>query len=240
MGLERTDDLGGRHVVVLGGSSGIGLELSRLVREHGGTVTIIARDEQRLAAAAEELGGVNAVAADLREIDTLSAKIAAIGPFDHLVITAGTVAFGTLAQTEPAQWRQILEERIIGPLSVIKTARINEGGSIVLFSGTLAHRPSIGSAPISAAVAGVEALVRALAVELAPLRVNAVAPGLVDTPLLDSLGKSKVELLSSTAAKLPVGRVGEPKDVARLVLHVLTNPYITGTTFAIDGGGRLV
>jgi NAD(P)-dependent dehydrogenase (short-subunit alcohol dehydrogenase family) len=195
---ERAGLLEGRRVAVIGGSSGIGLELSRLVREDGGRVTIIARGEQRLVAALKTLGDVDTVLADLRDPPVLSEKIAAIGPLDHLVITAGTLALGTLAQTEPSMWRQILEERIIGPLTAIKAATFNRSGSVVLFSGRIAHRPAIGSAPSSAAAAGVEGLVRALALELAPVRVNGVAPGLVDTPLLDGLGGDKPELLRST------------------------------------------
>lgn len=231
---------GADHIVVIGGSSGVGLEVAKLARAAGHRVTILARNPERLAKAGARLDGARTVTADLRDAGGLATAIEALGEIDHLVISGGTVDFIPLGQSDRDHWRGVLEERIVGPLAAIKAAKITSGGSITLFSGSAAHRPVAGSFMISSAIAAVEALARALAIELAPIRVNAVAPGLLNTPLLDRLGDHKAAILDDLENRLPARRIGTANDAARLVLHLIDNPYITDTTVAIDGGGSLI
>jgi NAD(P)-dependent dehydrogenase (short-subunit alcohol dehydrogenase family) len=136
--------------------------------------------------------------------------------------------------------RSILEIRLLGVVHAVRHARPQmHGGSITLMSGLYSTRPAAGGAMGAAAVAGVEGMTRALALDLAPIRVNAVAPGLIDTPLWDSFGAHR-EAIAARAASLPVGRIGRPEEVAEAVVFLMTNGFVTGTVLPIDGGGGLV
>jgi NAD(P)-dependent dehydrogenase (short-subunit alcohol dehydrogenase family) len=234
------EDLAERHFVIVGGSSGIGLALAKLAADSGARVTILGRDENKLAAAVSEIKGAKAIVADLRDPASIEEKFAVMEPLDYLAITAGTPTLGTIARSGPDRWRSVLDERIVGPLAAIKSGRFNEGASILFCGGSLGRRPSAAASILAAALAGVDSLARSLALELAPIRVNAIAPGLVETPILDALGDKKADLLREKAAKLPVGYVASPDEPARLALHVITNRYMTGTSVLIDGGSTLV
>lgn len=237
------DSLVGKHVVLVGGTSGIGLAVAHEVARAGAEVTLVGRDDARLRHASEAIGGARQRIGDLHEPDSFSALFETLPPVDHLVITAGTASLKTLRDSTPDDLRQMLAERIVGPLSIVRAALENFSatGSIVLTSGLLADRPIRTGAMLAGAVAAVEALVRALALELAPIRVNAVSPGLVDTPLLDAFfGEGKDEALASAAAALPTGRIGRPGDLAQAVRVLLTCGFITGEVLHVDGGGRLV
>jgi NAD(P)-dependent dehydrogenase (short-subunit alcohol dehydrogenase family) len=162
---------------------------------------------------------------------------------DHMLITAGTVRLQPLKDQSQSDLMQVMCERLVGPLLAIKAALplMHAGSSITLTSAQLASRPFGIGAIMAAAVSAVESTVRALAVELSPIRVNAVAPGIVDTPLLDGLmGDAKQQVLEQTASTLPTRNIGRPADIAQAILFVMANRFVTGEVVHVDGGGRWV
>jgi NAD(P)-dependent dehydrogenase (short-subunit alcohol dehydrogenase family) len=245
-----------RHVLIVGGSSGIGLALARLLLADGAAVTIAGRSAHRLAAAARELAGppagppaagdrLSAVPADVTREDDVRALIAAAAPLDHVVVTAvdPTRAYAPLRRFDLADARAVLAGKLLGPWLVAKHAadRLRPGGSLTFTSGIAAYRPGPSGSMIAAANAALAGLARALAVELAPVRVNVVSPGWVDTPVWDVLaGPDKADRLAAMGQRLPVGRVGRPEDLARAFVSLLGNGFVTGTVLHVDGGQRLV
>jgi NAD(P)-dependent dehydrogenase (short-subunit alcohol dehydrogenase family) len=229
-------------VVVVGGTSGIGLEVARAASSSGARVTAAGRSEAHARTAQEILGnGVAVHTLNMGDEPAVRSFFEHMTSVDHLVITAGKVGSGKVIETDMAAVRSLFDDRFWGAYHVVRYAArlMPPTGSITLFSGNLAVKPSPGRSIVSAAVAAVEAFGRGLALELKPIRVNTVRSGAVDTPLLrnrpdyDDLAK----LLSST---LPVGRIGTPEDLAHAVLFLMTNPYTTGTVLQIDGGGLIV
>jgi NAD(P)-dependent dehydrogenase (short-subunit alcohol dehydrogenase family) len=240
--------LDGQRVVIIGGSSGIGLETARLALAEGASLTIAGRSEDRLQRAAESLVAtgnsdrLRTVVADVAEEPSIQALFASETHVDHLFLPAGELrpGGGDALGTELEGLRSIFEVRLLGVARAVRRAKpLMDGGSITLMSGLYSTRPAAGGAIAAAAVAGVEGMTRALALDLAPIRVNAVAPGLIDTPLWDVFGPQR-ETFAARAAKLPVGRIGRPEEVAEAVLFLMTNGFVTGTVLAIDGGGALV
>ena len=224
--------LDGKRVVIIGGSSGIGLETARLALVQGASVTIAGRSEDRL----------RAVVADVTDESSLRALFAGEARIDHLFLPAGELrpGGGDALTSDLPGLRAILESRLLGVAYVVRQARPKmAGGSITLMSGLYSTRPARGGAFAAAAVAAVEGMTRALALDLAPIRVNAVAPGLIDTPLWDAFGPQR-EAIIARGASLPVGRIGRPEEVAEAVLFLMSNGFVTGTVLAIDGGGSLV
>jgi NAD(P)-dependent dehydrogenase (short-subunit alcohol dehydrogenase family) len=245
-----------KRVVIIGGSSGIGLETARLAMAQGASVTIAGRSEDRLRRAAESLefsyedasgktptDRLRCVIADIADESSVRSLFAGERHVDHLFLPAGELRPGTadVLGADPEGLRSILEVRLLGVVHAIRRAgpKMREGGSITLMSGLYSTRPAAGGAMGAAAVAGVEGMTRALALDLAPIRVNAVAPGLIETPLWDAFGPQR-EAFAARAAKLPVGRIGRPEEVAEAVLFLMTNGFVTGTVLPIDGGGGLV
>jgi NAD(P)-dependent dehydrogenase (short-subunit alcohol dehydrogenase family) len=159
---------------------------------------------------------------------------------DHLVITAGKVGFNKVLETDMARIRQLFDDRFWGAYNVVRYCAplMPPTGSITLFSGNLAVKPIAGASVVSAAVSAVEALGRALAVELKPIRVNTVRSGAVDTPLMRGRPDYE-ELASRLKSTLPVGRVGTPADLAHAVVFLMTNPFTTGTVLQVDGGALI-
>ena len=235
--------LEGERVVVVGGSSGIGLETARLALAAGASVTIAGRSEDRLRRAAADLGGaVRSVVADVTDDGSVKALFDGEIRVDHVFLPAGELkpGGGDVLGADLSALRSILESRLLGVVHVVRRARPKmAGGSITLMSGLYANRPAPGAALGAAAVAAIDGMTRALALDLAPIRVNAVAPGLIDTPLWDSFGPQREAILAQATA-LPVGRIGRPDQVAAAVLFLMSNGFVTGTVLAIDGGGSLV
>jgi NAD(P)-dependent dehydrogenase (short-subunit alcohol dehydrogenase family) len=245
----RLDD---NRVIIIGGSSGIGLETARLALAEGASVTIAGRSEDRLRRAAENLlsthdtrtvpDRLRSVVADVTEESSLRALFQGEVRIDHLFLPAGELlpAGGCALTSDLLGLRAILESRLLGVACVVRQARPKmAGGSITLMSGLYSTRPARSGAFAAAAVAAVEGMTRALALDLAPTRVNAVAPGLIDTPLWDAFGPQR-EAILARGASLPVGRIGRPEEVAEAVLFLMSNGFVTGTVLAIDGGGALV
>ncbi|WP_448951848.1 SDR family oxidoreductase [Labrys neptuniae] len=231
-----------RQVVVIGGSSGIGLAVADLASRNGARPVIVGRNAERLQAAAEATNA-RTIVADLAVPQAVHAGFAGLDRIDHLVITAGTVRLDPLRDLTPEGIEAVIAERIAGPLLAIQAALplLASDGSITLTSAQLAMRPLPVGALMAGAVAAVEAMTRALALELGPVRVNAVAPGFVDTPLLDPLlGAGKAAVIEKTTATLPVKRIGRAEEIAEAILLLMRNGFITGEVLHVDGGGRLV
>lgn len=237
--------LEGRKIVVLGGSSGIGYAVAEYAVEEGARVVIASSNAQRVAAAAESLGPkVEGYALDLTDERAIQSFFDATGNFDHLVFTAGdSLRLGELAKTDLSEARRAFDIRYWGALTAVKhgAPHMTKGGSIVLTTGIAALRPHSGWAFGASVCGAMEALTRALAVELAPLRVNAVSPGLVATNLWQNMSEADRAAMYEQAGKhLPAGRVGEARDVAAAYLFLMECGFATGQTYVVDGGGVLV
>ena len=234
--------LQGAHVVVMGGSTGIGFAAAKLARQAGAEVTIAGRSQDKLAQAQRELGEVRTVAADITDERAVGQVFEGLSHIDHVLISAGTIVNGRIVDNDLTNLRRIIDERIWGLTYVVRHAipRMTQG-SITFTSGGLSSRPRVGAAMLTAALAGVEALAPALALEVAPVRVNAVTPGLIDTPLLyTTYGSERDTIVNNRAAVLPGKRVGSAEEVAQAILMLMTNEYITGEVLHIDGGSRFI
>ncbi len=231
-------------VVILGGSSGIGLATAKAARAEGAQVLITGRSAQRLQTARADLGGtVRTVVLDVADETGTRTFFQELHHLDHLFITAGTLVKDSRLAPDSATLRPAMDTRFWGALYAAKygALKMNGSGSIVFMSGTAGQRPLDGASVASASCGAVEAFARALAVDLAPIRVNTIQPGFVDTPLLDEvLGAQRAEILAAVATRLPVRRIGRPEEIADAVLFLMKNGYVTGITLTIDGGGLLV
>lgn len=234
----------GQTVVVIGGSSGIGLETARRARAEGAAVVITGRDPERLQSAARELDALSSAAFDAADFDRLNRFFDELPtPVDQVMVTAGGPYYARLADIDFDEARRDVELHLLLPLQVARNAaaRVRPGGTLLLTGGTGARRPSVGLAVASALTAALPALTKVLAIEIAPVRVNLIAPGFVDTPLSATLlGDRLDERRRQLRKTLPVGRVVGPEDVASLALHLMTNTAITGATYDIDGGQQLI
>ena len=231
-------NLKGEKVVIIGGSSGIGLATAKLAKEQGADVTIASRSRDKLERAAEQLGPVEIVEADVAEEEAVQSVFAGLNQVDHVFVPAGTWVGGNIVESDPDELRRALEVRIMGAIYVVQSAAAKmTDGSITFMSGQLASRPGPGTAITASSNAAVEVLARTLALELAPIRVNAIAPGLIDTPIL---GEHRDAVAKGAAANLPAKRIGTAEEVAQAVLLLMTNGFITGEVLHIDGGGRFV
>jgi NAD(P)-dependent dehydrogenase (short-subunit alcohol dehydrogenase family) len=238
-------DMNGKRVVVLGGTAGIGLATARHAAGAGADVVVASRSQERVDAALEGLpAGAEGYVADLSSEEAIAGLFAEVGAFDHLVYTAGEgLELFALDDTDLGDARRFFETRLWGALAAVKHGHrlIRPGGSIVLMSGSAGARPQATWTVAAAICGGVEAMVRALALELAPIRVNAVAPGVLRTDLWAAMDEpTRAGFYADVAATVPVARVGEADDVAESIVYLMTNGYTTGTTIAVDGGAALV
>ena len=228
--------LAGQKVVVVGGSSGIGLATAEMAKADGADVVIASRNAERLRATAERLG-VKGIAADVTDDGSVAQLFRACGPVDHVVVTAAQLRTGPFKSVSMDDVRLTMEGKFWGAWRVARAAEIRPGGSLTLISGFLSVRPRPNSAIVSAANGALESLTRALALELKPVRVNCVSPGIIDTPIRAAMPEAaRKELLANTAAALPVGRVGLGEDIARQILAFIGNGFASGAIVYIDGG----
>lgn len=238
-------NLQGKKVVIFGGTSGIGLATAHAAAAQEAEVVVVSSSRHKVAEAVVALGPcAEGQALDVNDIDSVSGLFAAIGGLDHLVYTAGeALQLGGLAEMDTGALRRAFDVRMFGAMAAVKAAApyIRQGGSIVLTSGIASARPMKGWTITASICGAMEGFTRALAVELAPIRVNIVSPGLVRTPLWGDMSESQREAMYLQACeRLPVGRVGEADDIARTYLHLMDNAYVTGQSFVVDGGGILV
>ncbi|MBN7822475.1 SDR family oxidoreductase [Bowmanella yangjiangensis] len=234
-----------KHIVILGGSSGIGLEVARQALTEGASVTIASSNPLRLESALARLGkGVCGHLLDLTDHQAIAAFFTEVGAIDHLVYSAGDrLLLSPLAELDSVNARHAFELRFWSALVAIRHAVrwIRPDGSIVLSGGIAGIRPSSGWSLAASVCGAIDSLVRALALELAPLRINAVAPGLVRTELWRDMGESERQALyQSVAARLPVGRIGEVEDVAAAYLFLMRSGFANGQSLVVDGGNVLV
>ena len=245
MATSAGNGLAGQRVVILGGSSGIGLAVAQQVVAQGARAVIVSSNRERVAQAAGSIGeNAEGFAVDLTDEPSIQSFFSKLGPFDHLVFTAGdTLHLNELATADLSQARRAFEIRYWGALAAVKygSPGIRAGGSIVLTTGIANLRPQKGWAFGASVCGAMEGLTRALAVELAPIRVNTVSPGIVRTNLWQNMPESERERMYEQRGKsLPVGRVGEAADIARAYLYFLQQGYSTGQILVVDGGGVLV
>lgn len=230
--------LAGKKVVVVGGSSGIGLSTAELAKREGADVIIASRNAAKLDAIAEKLN-VIAIPTDVTE--SVANLFKSSGPVDHVVVTAAQLRTGPFKSVAMEDVRSTMESKFWGAWRVARAVEVRKGGSITLVSGFLSIRPRPNAAITSAANAALESLSRALALELAPVRVNCVSPGIIDTPIRAAMPEeARKDMLAKTAASLPVGRVGYGEDVAQMILAVMTNGFATGSTVYLDGGALVI
>ncbi|GGN79220.1 short-chain dehydrogenase [Streptomyces albiflavescens] len=243
-GTHRRPDLADQTVVVIGASAGIGLETARQVRAGGGRVVLVGRNPERLQEAARELDPVSTAAFDATDTDRLQQFFQDLpGPVDHVMVTAGSPSYIPLAGMDLAAARREFDERFATTLGVALYSRdkVRAGGTLLFMGGTGGRRPGVGMAVASTLTAALPALIANLALELAPIRVNLIAAGFVDTPLSASLLGDQLDARrEELRAALPIRRVVEPADVAALAVHIMCNDALTGATYDIDGGQQLV
>ena len=237
-------ELRGQTVALMGGSAGIGLETARRARREGAEVILTGRDAERLERAARDVDARSTAAFDATDPAALERFFTGLpDPIDHVLVTAGGPAYGPMLEMTGDQVRDALSGHIVVGLEVARYAapRMRPGGTLLLMGGTGGRKISRDLGIASAATAALPPFVAALALELAPVRVNLIAAGFVDTPLSASLLGDQIEARrSELRAKLPIGRVVGPADVAALAVHIMINTALTGATYDIDGGQQFV
>ena len=237
-------DLHGQTVVVIGSSAGIGLETARQARAAGAEVVLAARDPDRLNAVARELQARSSTAFDAADMGRLEEFFADLpAAVDHVMLTAGGPHYMPLASMDLNEARKAFDQRLSMVLgtALFSRGKVRPKGSLLFVGGTGARRPGVGLAIASTLTVGMPAMIANLALELAPTRVNLVAPGFVDTPLSASLLGDQLEARrSELRATLPIRRVVVPADVAALAVHIMSNDALTGATYDVDGGQQLL
>jgi NAD(P)-dependent dehydrogenase (short-subunit alcohol dehydrogenase family) len=231
----------GQRVCIVGGTAGIGLAIAQSLARDGANVIIVGRDADKAQRVARGIGsGVEGRGADATDGAAIKALFDAIGAIDHLVVTAAQVRGGMFRDGPLADARFTMEGKFWSQYLCARHAQVR--GSILLFSGTLSRKPMVGTSIIGAVNGAIEALGRSLAVELAPVRVNVIAPGLVrDTDAYAGMPKDAVAaMVAEASSKLPVRLVGDGAAVAGMACAVLASPYVTGAVIDVDGGGLLV
>jgi NAD(P)-dependent dehydrogenase (short-subunit alcohol dehydrogenase family) len=235
-------------VLIVGGGSGMGLALAKRCLHAHAEVVIVGRDGDRLARACEGLQEpvrLKAIATDISREDQVAKLFEQTGPLDHIVSTAADIAgaYELLPSLDLKAAQRVVDSKFYGPLLLAKygSPKLSPAGSITFVSGVAAYRPAARGSVVAAVNAALEGLVRALAIELAPIRVNAVSPGWIDTPIWAFVaGDKKDDTLNAMAKRLPVGRVGQPDDIADAIGFLMGNTFTTGTILHVEGGHRLV
>lgn len=232
--------LAGKAVVIFGGSTGLGLATAQLAHAEAAVVTVVGRDKARLEAAQRSMPGSQWRTADVRDEAAVGAALSTLPQIDHVFVSVGLAGGANVLTSDMTALRQPFEERVFGTFTILRAALPKmKSGSLKLMSGLHASRPHAGASAQTAALSAVESLARTLCLDLAPIRVNAVAPGWIDTPRLDrSLGANKGARVHAIAATLPVKRIGRAEEVARVVLMLMTNEFMNGEIVHVDGAGR--
>ncbi len=241
--IHREPELLGQIVVVIGGSAGIGFETARRARAEGAKVILTGRDAERLQRAASEVDAVSTAAFDAADPVALDRFFRDLPTIDHVMVTAGRPYYGRLADMDFAKIRGLIGEHLLLALYVARYAanKVRPGGTLIFMGGTGGRRPALGMSIAGAITAALPALTANLALEIAPVRVNLIAAGFVDTGLsAELLGDQLEKRRNQLRTTLPIGRVVGPADVAALAVHIMTNTALTGATYDIDGGQQFV
>jgi NAD(P)-dependent dehydrogenase (short-subunit alcohol dehydrogenase family) len=233
--------LNAKKILIVGGSSGIGAATAQAFAQLGANVTIASRSQAKLDLVAKEIGSdVSTAVLDTTNEVEVDDFFASAGKFDHVVVTAAQTPGGPIRQLALADAYAAMNSKFWGAYRVARAAKIVEGGSLTLISGFLSVRPSKTSVLQGAINAALEALSRGLALELSPVRVNTVSPGLIATPLWSKLADdARQAMFDGAAARLPARRIGQPEDIANAIVYLATTPYATGSTVLVDGGGAI-
>ncbi|MEN3281125.1 MAG: hypothetical protein V7607_2265 [Solirubrobacteraceae bacterium] len=237
-----TSSLNDKTVLVVGRGSGIARGITEAARSAGAHAIVAGLDPESLAEAYEDDPNVRAEHVDLTDDDSIAALADRVGAVDHVVSTASARARGKIADLERDAVRHSFDTKVIGPLMLARAFRdqINEGGSILIFSGGAAFKIEIGTLAVAITNGAADTLTRSLAVELAPVRVNAISPGVIDTGAWDALGEeAKARMFAERSERNPARRIGAAADVADAAMLALTNTFMTGVTLQVDGGQRL-
>ncbi|MEU2226896.1 SDR family oxidoreductase [Streptomyces sp. NPDC018347] len=240
--MSRSAFLEGQRLVVVGAGSRTGCLLAQAASAAGADLVLAGPDPRRLERTAGELSGPSeAIPVDLADETTIAALSQRVGRFDHLISTAAMPANGPLRELELADVHRAFAAKVVGPLLLAKHlgGQVANAGSFTFFSGVAAWRPAPSRTVMATTNGALAFLVQALAVEIAPVRVNAVSPGIVDSGSWDGLGADKESFLRQVAERNPARRVGTPEDLIKAVFYAIDNPYVTGTVLHVDGGGRL-
>jgi NAD(P)-dependent dehydrogenase (short-subunit alcohol dehydrogenase family) len=230
-----------KTILVVGRGSGIARAVALLARSEGARVIVAGRDRAKLADSYDD-DGISAETIDITDDASIAALADRVGRVDHVVSTASARARGNLADLQRENLRMSFDTKVIGPAMLAKyfAGQINPGGSFVLFSGVHAFKINVGYLGVGITNGAVDFLTRWLAVELAPIRVNAISPGVIDTGAWDPLGaEGKRDYFEHIAAGNPARRIGTPEDIAGAVLFAMTNTFMTGMTLKVDGGESL-
>jgi len=241
--MHREPELLAQTVVVIGGSAGIGFETARRARAEGAKVILTGRDTERLLRAANEVDAISTAAFDAADPVALDRFFHDLPTIDHVMVTAGRPYYGRLADMDFAKIRDLIGEHLLLALYVARYAanKVRPGGTLIFMGGTGRRRPAPGMSIAGAGTAALPALIANLALEIAPVRVNLIAPGFVDTDLsAELLGDQLEKRRNQLRTTLPIGRVVSPADVAALAVHIMTNTALTGATYDIDGGQQFV
>jgi NAD(P)-dependent dehydrogenase (short-subunit alcohol dehydrogenase family) len=236
--------LTGQTVVVLGGSSGIGLEVAHQARAADARVILTGRRRERLARAAEAVDAMGTATLDLSRPADIGQFFAGLSePVDHVLVSGGGPPYAPLLDIDFDEAQRTLDEHLLGALRVAHAClgRVRPGGSLIFITGTHARRPGVGLSIAAIAAASLPVITANVAIELAPIRANCIATGFVDTPLSARiLGDTLEQRREELRATLPIRRVVGPSDLAALAIHLMTNTAVTGATFDIDGGQQLI
>lgn len=242
------DKQNAERILVVGGSSGMGLALARSLIADGAHVTIVGRSQTRLDEAKQSLRhaeNLRTFSVDIAQEAQVADLFEKTGPLDHIVSTAADIegAYQLLPSLQIDAARRVLDSKLVGPLLLAKhgAAVLAPTGSITFTSGIAAYRPAARGSVVAAANGALASLVYALAIELGPVRVNVVSPGWVDSPIWQFVaGDAKNETLNAMAERLPVRRIGQPEDIAHAIRFLMANGFVTGTVLHVDGGHRLI
>lgn len=234
-------DLKNARVVVIGGTSGIGQAIAVQASAAGARVTVASRSRQRVDKTVALLGpSASGNVVDLTDATSTLKFFQEVGEIDHLILSGSQLSAGAFRTSPVGDAQASMNSKFWGPYSAVKAANLAATGSIVLFSGLASRKPGMGKPIMTAINAAVEALGKALAVELAPVRVNIVSPGVIDTPLWAVPEEKRAEFLKSMTGRQSVSRAGRPEEIASVVMTILTSTYMTGAVIDVDGGGLLV
>ena len=241
--IQREPELLGQTVVVIGGSAGIAFETARRARTEGARVVLTARNPERLKHAATEIDALSTAVFDATDPVALESFFRDLPLIDHVMVTAGRPYYGRLADMDFEKIRDLIGEHLLQALYVARnaTGKVRPGGTLIFMGGTGGRRPAIGMSIAGAVTAALPSLTANLALEIAPVRVNLIAAGFVDTPLsAELLGDQLEKRRNQLRTTLPIGRVVGSADVAALAVHIMTNTALTGATYDIDGGQQFV